>query len=69
MYKAEVTQGWVTGHGEKLCVLVGKENGRCSWQEGRNSSNGVDSVETWSANESGKSNLVSVVAEITTLSA
>lgn len=42
---------------------------RWSWQEGRNSSSGVDRVETWSANESGKSVLVSAAAEITTLSA
>lgn len=57
------------GHGENLCVLVGERSERRSWQEGRNSSSGVDSVETWSANESGKSGFISVAAEITTLSA
>lgn len=57
---------WGTGQD---CVLVGERSERCSWQEGRNSSRGVDSVETWSPNESGKSSLVSVAAEIATLSA
>lgn len=59
----------MTGHGEKLCVLIGGRSERCSWQEGRDSASGADSVETWSANESGNSSLVSVAAEVAALSA
>lgn len=69
--KAELTQGWVTGCGEqdRTVPLLEREVKDARGKKGGTQAGGVDSVETWSPNESGKSNLVSVAAEITTLSA